>query len=54
VELVRPKVLYEFEDPALEDLSAGRKIMLRIGPENASAMKAKLREIRRELVTEPR
>jgi len=54
VELVRPKVLYEFEDPALEDLSAGRKIMLRIGPENASAMKAKLREIRGELVTEAR
>ena len=54
VELVRPKVLYEFEDPALEDLSAGRKIMIRIGPENAAAMKAKLREIRRELVTEGR
>lgn len=54
VELVRPKVLYEFEDPALEDLSAGRKIMLRIGPDNAAAMKAKLREVRRELVTEAR
>lgn len=54
LELVRPKVLYEFEDPALEDLSAGRKIMLRIGPENALTMKAKLRDIRRELVMEAR
>jgi hypothetical protein len=52
VELVRPKVLYEFEDPALEDLSAGQKIMVRIGPEQAAAMKAKLREIRRELTAD--
>jgi len=52
VELVRPKVLYEFEDPELEDLSAGQKMMIRIGPENAAAMKAKLREIRHELTTE--
>jgi DUF3014 family protein len=52
VALVRPKVLYEFEDPELEDLSAGQKIMIRIGPENAAAMKAKLREIRQELATE--
>ena len=52
IALVRPKVLYEFEDPELEDLSAGQKIMIRIGPENAAAMKAKLREIRQELVKE--
>ena len=52
VELVRPKVLYEFEDPELEDLSAGQKMMIRIGPENAAAMKAKLREIRQELATD--
>jgi hypothetical protein len=53
-ELVRPKVLYEFEDPALEDLSAGRKIMLRIGPANADIVKAKLREIRAALIVEKR
>ena len=49
IELVRPKVLYECEDPALQDLSAGQKMMIRIGPENAALVKAKLREIRREL-----
>jgi len=27
--------------------------MIRMGPENAAAIKAKLREIRRELVMEP-
>jgi len=52
IELVRPKLLYEFEDPELEDLSAGHKMMIRIGPENAAAMKATLREIRQELVRE--
>jgi hypothetical protein len=53
VKLVQPKVLYLFADPDLEDLSAGQKIMVRMGPENAAAIKAKLREIRRELVMEP-
>src|SRR5690242_805676 len=33
IELVRPKVLYEFEDPGLQDLSAGQKMMVRIGPD---------------------
>jgi hypothetical protein len=45
--LVQPKVLYRFADPELEQLSAGQKIMLRMGPENAAKVKAKLREIRR-------
>jgi hypothetical protein len=49
VKLVRPKVLYQFADPELEGLSAGQKIMVRMGPENATRVKAKLREIRREL-----
>lgn len=48
-ELVQAKVLYEFADPALEGRSAGQKIMMRMGPENAARVKAKLREIRREL-----
>lgn len=46
VKLARPKVMYEFADPALEKLSAGQKIMIRMGPENAAKIKAKLREIR--------
>jgi hypothetical protein len=49
VKLVRPKVFYQFADPELESLSAGQKIMIRMGAENAAKVKAKLREIRREL-----
>ncbi len=49
VRLIRPNVLYEFADPDLERLSAGQKILLRMGPENAARIKAKLGEIRREL-----
>ncbi len=52
-ELVQNKVLYEFADPALEGRSAGQKIMLRMGPDNAARVKAKLREIRRELLRKP-
>ena len=44
--LVQPKVLYEFADPALEELSAGQKAMLRIGKDNRERVKAKLREVR--------
>ncbi len=49
IHLVQPKVLYEFADPDFEALSAGEKIMLRIGRDNAARIRAKLREIRREL-----
>ena len=44
--LAQPKVLYTFADPELEKLSEGQKIMLRMGPDNAARVKAKLREIR--------
>jgi hypothetical protein len=46
----RPWVLNEFDDPALQSLSAGQKILLRMGPVNERRMKTKLSEIRR-LVT---
>jgi hypothetical protein len=49
VKLVRPKVFYEFADPALETASAGQKIMIRMGADNARRVKAKLREIRQAL-----
>lgn len=49
VRLVQHKVLYEFADAELEARSAGQKIMLRIGAENSRRVKAKLREIRREV-----
>jgi hypothetical protein len=47
--LTQPKVLYEFEDPRLEALSAGQKAMLRLGPDNAQRVKAKLRALRAEI-----
>jgi hypothetical protein len=49
VKLVQPKVMYEFADPELEELSAGQKMLIRMGPANAGAIKAKLRELRHEL-----
>jgi hypothetical protein len=49
IRLVQPKVFYQFAEPALEDLSAGQKIMIRIGPDNAMHVKAKLQEIRKEI-----
>ncbi|MHB8453819.1 MAG: DUF3014 domain-containing protein [Acidiferrobacterales bacterium] len=49
VRLIRPNVLYQFADPDLEALSAGQKILLRMGPKNEARIKAKLGEIRREL-----
>lgn len=52
IKLVRPKVLYQFADPALEELSAGQKIMVRMGAENAARIKARLRAIRTELTGE--
>lgn len=52
VELVQPKVLYQFADPDLEARSSGQKIMMRVGLENERRLKAKLREIRKALVAE--
>jgi hypothetical protein len=49
VRLVQPKVLYQFADANLESRSAGQKIMIRMGVENAKIVKAKLREIRQVL-----
>ena len=49
IALVQPKALYQFADPELEKLSAGQKIMIRMGPANAAKVKAKLRQIRSEL-----
>jgi len=51
IRLVRPMLLYEFADPELEARSAGQKIMIRMGRDNAAKIKAKLREIRRLVAT---
>lgn len=53
VTLVRPNVLYEFADPDLETLSSGRKLMIRMGPDNAAAMKRVLADFRARLVSQP-
>lgn len=50
IALVQPHVFYKFADPELQSLSAGHKLMLRIGDENAARVKKKLHEIRSELV----
>jgi hypothetical protein len=49
IRLVRPNVLYQFEDPELEALSSGRKLLLRMGPDNAARVKQALRELRDRL-----
>jgi hypothetical protein len=49
VALVQPGVMYQYSDPQLERQSAGRKLIMRLGPANAAIVKAKLREIRAEL-----
>lgn len=49
VRLVKPEAFYEFADPQLEALSAGQKLMVRIGPSNAARIRAKLGEVRAAL-----
>jgi hypothetical protein len=46
IQLVRPNVMYVYADPALEARPAGQKLLIRMGPENAQAVKAKLKELR--------
>jgi hypothetical protein len=46
ITLVRPNVMYTFADPALESRPAGQKLLIRMGPDNAAAVKAKLKELR--------
>jgi len=47
----RPWVLYEFDDPALQSLAAGQRLLLRMGPVNERRMKTKLAELRRLVTT---
>lgn len=46
---VRPWVRYEFVDPSLQQLAAGQKILVRVGPANERRLKKKLAEFRDEL-----
>lgn len=52
VSLVKPEAYYEFESPEMEAMSAGRKALIRMGPSNASRVKAKLMDIREALQTQ--
>jgi hypothetical protein len=54
IKLTQPGVFYEYADPSLEQLSAGQKLLIRMGSENAAALKLKLRELRREVAKQNR
>jgi hypothetical protein len=51
IELKQGKVFYEYADPALESRSAGQKLLMRMGPDNAAAIKKKLRELKTFVTT---
>jgi len=53
IELVRPNVMYTFADPALEARPAGQKLLIRMGPDNEAAIKAKLMELRALITAAP-
>ena len=50
IRLVQPSVYFRYADPRIEGLSSGQKLLIRMGPENAAIIKAKLREIQAELI----
>ncbi|HET8745025.1 MAG TPA: DUF3014 domain-containing protein [Ramlibacter sp.] len=47
---VRPWTQYEFADARLQSLTAGQKILLRVGPEQRQRLKQQLRALRAQLV----
>jgi hypothetical protein len=50
VALAQPNVQFEYADPKLESRSAGQKVLMRMGSDNATAVKARLRSLRARLV----
>jgi len=53
VSLHRPHVLYEYADPALESLSAGQKLMIRIGPVHRATVRQFLEDMRERITAAP-
>lgn len=53
IQLINGPGLYQFADPALENLSAGQKVIVRIGPDNGAKVRAKLKEIRALVASNP-
>lgn len=49
IRLTQPRVLYQFEDPQLDALSAGQKLLIRMGSDNAAKVKSFLRGVRQAL-----
>jgi hypothetical protein len=49
----RPWIHYQYEDPRLEGLAAGQKILIRVGLANERRLKSKLAELRGQLVQTP-
>jgi hypothetical protein len=47
--VVQPLIVYKYADPELEELSAGQKILLRIGSDNRTRVKNMLKELRKGL-----
>jgi len=45
IELVAPSAMYQFKDQELEQLPAAQKLMIRIGPDNATQLRPKLQQI---------
>ena len=52
IRLFQPSVFYKFEDPELEARSAGQKLLIRMGSENARVVKQKLRDLRAAIARE--
>lgn len=46
VRLIKPEGVYLYADPELEALTAGQKMLIRMGKDNAARVKSKLAEIR--------
>ena len=53
IALVRPNVMYTYADPGLESRSAGQKLLMRMGPDNAAVIKTKLTELRAAITAAP-
>jgi len=45
IELIAPSAMYQFKNQTLEQLPAAQKLMLRIGPNNATQLRPKLQQI---------
>jgi hypothetical protein len=49
IKLTQPGVFYQYADPSIEERSAGQKLMIRLGSQNAAIVKEKLRALRKEV-----